>query len=171
MNLKNATGIKKPRWNKCPCEARARGWERAALTALELSWVTSPAEYWSWLKCKNLVSTVICKEDRSHCSEITNPFSHSLADHIRGCLLMFLAERTLLWNKTKQKTSLGIPVGAMFLISANVFLAGCENAFNYNWVGIVIPKLYETKIHRVTIWYRNLAKDDVSCSSETSLME
>jgi len=45
---------------------------------------------------------------------------------------MFLAERTLLYNKTKQKTSLEIPVGAMFLISANVFLAGCENAFNYN---------------------------------------
>lgn len=38
-------------------------------------------------------------------------------------------------NKIKQqqkKNSLGIPVGVMFLISANVFLAGCENAFNYN---------------------------------------
>lgn len=156
---------------RCPCEAKARGWERAAMGALELSWVTSPAEHWSHIECKTPVSTVICTGDRAHCSEITNPFSRSLADHIPGCLWMFLAERTLLYNKTKQKTSLEIPVGAMFLISANVFLAGCENAFNYNWVGIVIPKLYETKIHRVTIWYRNLAEDDVSCSSETSLME
>lgn len=168
MNLKNAAGSEKVSWNN----VRTWSWgQRMGARRYQSCHDDLPCP--GLIRAETRKSRTNCHpQERQISTQLQHTFFFPYFSGSRSWLSFDVSSWENIFIKQNQKRiSLGIPVGAMFLISANVFLASCENAFNYNWLGIVIPKLYETKIHRVTIWYRNLAKDDVSCPSETSLME
>lgn len=104
VNMKKAAGTRTRKSNNVWSWGQGMG-VRCDQT-LGLPGGTSPAEPPEQLRCKNPAAR---EKDKSPCSSSSHSCPHILAEHARGCLLMFLAERTFSWSTTKQKNLFGNP--------------------------------------------------------------